>query len=127
MGLLATAISYGPPVLRDKYSGATIVAEAITAIEDQRSIIEVVPGEGSVLGVWGYLGALYAFRNKSGGASAGMYKATTTGWTEIDLGTALNFDGTTGNGEMVVGSVLSGAGGASGTVAGVTYYGNWDT
>jgi len=126
MGLLATALSYGPPVLRDKYSGSTIVAEAITAIEDQRSIIDVVPGEGNVLGVWGYLGDLYAFRNKSGGASAGMYKATSTGWTEIDLGTALNFDGTTGNGEVVIDSVLSGAGGASGTVAGITYYGNWD-
>ena len=64
MGLLATALSYGPPVLRDKYSGATIVPEAITAIEDQRSIIEVVPGEGNVNGVWVFSGTVYAFRNK---------------------------------------------------------------
>ena len=28
---------------------------------------------------------------------------------------------------MVIGSVLTGAGGATGTIAGVTYYGNWDT
>jgi len=126
MGVLATGLSYGPPVLRDATADSSLLPELQTRIEEKRDTIDVVPGEGSVLGVWGYLGFLYAFRNKSGGASAGMYKATATGWDEIDLGTALNFDGTTGNGEMVVGSVLSGAGGASGTVAGVTYYGNWD-
>ncbi len=87
MGLLATALSYGPPVLREIYDGSTIVAEARTAIEDQRSLIQVVPGEGDVLGVWVFNGDVYSFRNKSGGASAGMYKSTSTGWTEIDLGT----------------------------------------
>ena len=61
MGLLATAVSYGPPVLRDKYSGATIVPEAITAIEDQRSIIEVVPGEGNVNGGWVFNGTVMHF------------------------------------------------------------------
>ena len=80
MGLLATALSYGPPVLRDKYSGSSIVDEAKTAIEDQRSIIDVVPGEGNVNGVWLFNGDVYAFRNKSGGATAGMYKSTSTGW-----------------------------------------------
>ena len=63
MGLLATALSYGPPVLRDIYSGATIVDEARTAIEDQRSNITIVPGEGSVLGVWVFGANTYAFRN----------------------------------------------------------------
>ena len=127
MGLLATALAYGPPVLRDKYSGSSIVAEAKIAIEDQRGTITVVPGEGNVLGVWGYSGNIYAFRNKTGGASAAMYKSTSTGWSEVDLGTALNFDSTTASGEMVVGAALTGAGGATGTIAGVSYYGNWDT
>ena len=127
MGVLATGLSYGPPVLRDATTDSSLLPELQTRIEEKRDTIDVVPGEGSVLGVWGYLGVLYAFRNKSGGASAGMYKATAAGWTEVDLGTALNFDGTTGNGEMVLDSVLTGAGGASGTVAGITYYGNWDT
>ena len=72
MGLSATALSYGPPVLRDKYSGSTILPEAKVAIEDQRSIIEIVPGEGSVLGVWVFNGDAYAFRNKTGGSTAGM-------------------------------------------------------
>ena len=127
MGLYATCLSNGPPVLRDSTVDSTLVTELQERIEEKRATITVVPGAGSVLGVWGYSGDIYAFRNKTGGATAGMYKSTTEGWVEIALGTALNFDATTGNGEMVVDSVLSGAGGASGTVAGVSYYGNWDT
>ena len=126
MGLYATCLAYGPPVLRDATADSTLVSELQERIEEKRETITKVPGEGNVLGVWGYLGDLYAFRNKTGSATAGMFKATTAGWTEIALGTALNFDGTTGNGEMVIGSTLTGAGGAEGTVAGLTYYGNWD-
>ena len=103
MGLLATALSYASPALQEVYDGATIVAGARTAIEDQRAKIGAVPGEGSVLGVWVYGANVYAFRNKSGGATAGMYKSTSTGWSEVDLGTALNFDGTVVAGEPVPG------------------------
>ena len=46
MGLLATALSYGPPVVRTKIVDSTVVAEARIAIEDQRSNITVVPGTG---------------------------------------------------------------------------------
>ena len=133
MGLFATALSYGPPVLRDKYSGSTIVAEAIIAIEDQRSIIEIVPGEGDVRGVWVFSGDVYAFRNKSGGATAGMYKSTSTGWTEIDLGTALKFDGTTTDGEPVPGdsgtatTIVGATSGAQGDLAAISYHGEWNT
>ena len=132
MGLLATALSYGPPVLREIYDGSTIVDEARTAIEDQRSLIQVVPGEGAVLGVWVFNGDVYSFRNKSGGASAGMYKSTSTGWTEIDLGTGLNFDGTAANGEPIPGdagtpTTIVGAGGAQGDLMGISYYGAWST
>ena len=131
MGLLATALSDGPPVLRDIYSGSTIVSEARTAIEDQRSNITIVPGEGSVLGVAVFNGDVYAFRNKSGGATAGMYKSTSTGWTEIDLGTALNFDSTVTAGEPVPGNVgtattLKGAtSNAQGDLMGISYHGLW--
>ena len=133
MGLLATALSYGPPVLRDKYSGSTILPEAKVAIEDQRSIIEIVPGEGSVLGVWVFNGDAYAFRNKTGGATAGMYKSTSTGWTEIDLGSALNFDGTTVDGEPVPGNsgtpttITGNTSSASGTLMAISFSGEWTT
>ena len=132
MGLLATALSYGPPVLREIYDGSTIVAEARTAIEDQRSLIQVVPGEGAVLGVWVFNGDVYAFRNKTGGASGGMNKSTSTGWSEIDLGTALNFDASVVSGEPVPGdsgtpTTIVGAGGAQGDLMGISYYGDWST
>ena len=132
MGLLATAISDGPPVLRNTYIAGTIASEARTAIEDQRSKIGVVPGEGSVLGVWVFNGDAYGFRNKSGGATAGMYKSTSTGWSEVDLGTALNFDSTVSNGEPVPGSsgtptTIVGNGGAQGDLMGISYHGDWTT
>jgi len=103
MGILATGLSYGPPVLRDADVDASLLTELQAAQEDQRDIISVVPGEGDILGVWVYSGDVYAFRNKSGSVTAGMYKSTSTGWTEVDLGTALNFDGTTTAGEPVPG------------------------
>ena len=106
MGVLATSLSYGPPVLRDATVDASLVTELRDAIEDQRSIIGIVPGEGNVNGIWVYSGDTYAFRNKSGGATAGMYKGTSTGWFEIDLGQALNFDGTTDAGEPTPGTIV---------------------
>ena len=132
MGVLATGLSYGPPVLRDATVDASLVSELQAAQEDQRAIISVVPGEGDVLGVWVYNGDTYAFRNKSGSVTAGMYKGTSTGWEEVDLGTALNFDGTTTAGEPTPGdtgtpTTIVGAAGAQGDLAGIAYHGLWET
>ena len=138
MGVLATAVSDGPPVLRNTYVAGTIATEARTAIEDQRSNISAVgtidsPCEGSVLGVAVFNGDVYAFRNKSGGATAGMYKSTSTGWDEVDLGTALNFDGTVTAGEPVPGSIgtattlKGGTSNAEGDLMGISYHGLWST
>ena len=65
----------------------------IAAIESARSDIDPVPGEGDILGVWRYNDVTYAFRNKTGGASTGMYKSTTSGWSEITTGVTLAPDG----------------------------------
>ena len=131
MGVLATALSYGPPVLRDADVDASLVTELQDAIEDQRSIIQIVPGEGKVLGVWVFQGTVYAFRNKTGSLSAGMFKSTSTGWSEIELGTALNFDTTVTAGEPVPGNIgtpttLKGAtSNAQGDLMGISYHGLW--
>ena len=132
MGVYASSLSYGPPVLRDASVDASLVTELRQAIEDQRSLIGIVPGEGNVNGIWVYSGDTYSFRNKSGGASAGMYKGTSTGWSEVDLGQALNFDGTTDAGEPTPGdtgtaTTIEGAGGAQGDLAGISYNGLWET
>ena len=104
MGIYATAYAYGDPVLRDADADASLVSELRERIENQRNLITIVPGEGSVLGVWVYNGNIYAFRNKVGGANAGMYKSSSTGWQEVDLGqaqVAADF-----NGESSLGGVL---------------------
>ncbi len=45
-----------------------------------------VPGEGDILGVWGYSGKGYAFRNETGGATAAMYESSGNGWTAKKTG-----------------------------------------
>ena len=62
-----------------------------------------------------------------------MYKSTSTGWTEIDLGTALNFDSTVTAGEPVPGAtgtattVKGTTSGAQGDLMGISYHGLWST
>jgi hypothetical protein len=74
----------------ERYDGNTrpssilVVEEEDTAREAARTAILEVPGEGPVLAVHIYKNEQYAFRNKVGGATAGMYKATPTGWVEVD-------------------------------------------
>lgn len=63
-------------------------ADDDSARESVRAAITVVPGEGAVLGIHIYKGEVYSFRNKVGGATAGMYVATVAGWQEIDTATA---------------------------------------
>lgn len=84
------------------------------AIETRRTAISTVPGSGNILGVWEYSGVVYGFRNNAGGTAAVMYKSSAAGWVACDLGFTLDFDA--GTAAFVVDEVLTGAGGASGTV-----------
>lgn len=89
------------------------------AADQYRSDITAVPGSGSVLGVWQYAGSVYAFRNNAGGTAVDMYKATTSGWTQVALGRKLAFTsgGTT---EIAVGNTITGAvSGATAVITGV--------
>lgn len=61
--------------------------------EAARALIQAVPGEGDILGVWLFNGVVYAFRNATGGASAKMYKSTGSGWSEVTTGVTLDPDG----------------------------------
>ena len=54
-----------------------------------------------------YEGYIYAFRNKSGSATAGMYKSSSTGWTLIDLGKYIKFDA--GSATVAEGATVTGA------------------
>lgn len=84
-------------------------------IEWRRSQIAVVAGEGNILGIWQYNGIKYAFRNVVGSATAKMFKNTTSGWTEVDLGQQVAF--TLGTEPPAVGAVLT-RGAATGVCTG---------
>jgi len=67
-----------------KPSSVGATDESHSAQDTRRAAITEVPGTGAVLSVHIFEGDVYAFRNKVGGATAGMYVATATGWDEID-------------------------------------------
>ena len=74
----------------ERYDGQPSPAGvAATEIDDvareaARTLIDEVPGQGAILGVYVFEGKVYAFRNKVGGLTAGMYVESAAGWVEID-------------------------------------------
>lgn len=96
-------------------NGALIDADHATFLQDAmetlRARIDTLPGEGNVLGVWAFNNVVYGFRNKTGGATAGMYASSVTGWSEVDTGATMPF--TAGNDAggigFVIGETITGA------------------
>lgn len=116
--------------------GATTSADDAThvqdAIETQRALIDKVgeaDGSGAVRGVHVYMSNVYAFRDNAASDKCLMWKATTAGWVEQDLGNRIHFtDGGTGV-AYVDGEVISGTtSGASATILRVVLQsGAWGT
>lgn len=76
------------------------------AVEDARSLITAVPGEGPIRGVCTYKGRGYAVRDKVGGLEGGLWRSSEFGWEECGTGLRLSFDAGTAqflNGETVTG------------------------
>lgn len=69
----------------------TATAWQAQATENARALIQKVPGEGNILGVWALNGTLYAFRNAVGSAAAAMFKNSSTGWQAVALGYTVDF------------------------------------
>lgn len=78
------------------------------AADNYRADISAPTGSGSILGGFLYGGTNYCFRNNAGGTAAGLWKATTSGWTSVALGRELSFTsgGTT---EITAGQTITGA------------------
>ena len=82
----------------------------LLAANDMRADIQVVPGSGPVRGVWLYKDVRYAFRDNAAGTAGGFWKATSTGWAQIALGTELAFSSATGGtAPIAVGDTISNA------------------
>jgi hypothetical protein len=90
---------------------------ALLAANDQRTLIQTVPGSGPIRGVWVYNDTVYAFRDSVDGTKGQMWKATSSGWTQITFQTELQF--TSATAQINVGDIVTGGtSGATGTVIG---------
>jgi hypothetical protein len=77
----------------------------------KRNAIEQVPGAGAVLGVFGFDGEIFAFRNTEDESEAKMHKATFGGWVAVSTPTLepngyyevreANFTGSVGTREII--------------------------
>lgn len=65
---------------------AAYTSDTSLAREYYRGLIAKPTGEGAILGVKIYNGAVYCVRNIVGGASATLWKSTGSGWTSIRTG-----------------------------------------
>jgi len=64
--------------------------------QEYRSSITVVPGSGSILGVWYYKGKVYAFRNNAGATAVVMYVSSSSGWQVVNTGYEVYFSAASG-------------------------------
>lgn len=84
------------------------------AIEATRADILVVAGSGRIRGVWvDTFGTKYAFRDNTAITACIMWRSTTAGWTEVDLGYSLKYDAGTAffdEGDAVVGATSGATG-----------------
>lgn len=110
-------------------SGATSSADDANflnlAADNQRALIQAVPGAGAILGVWVYNDVVYAFRNNVGNTAAVLHQSTGSGWSAVTMYREIAF--TTGMVKPAEGSVLyGGTSAATGTVKRVvTRTGSW--
>lgn len=91
-----------------------------------RDLIQKVPGAGPVRGVWVHEDDIFAFRDDADPATESrMYKATSSGWSQIAMGTKVRFH--RGEVEIEEGETLTGKdSGASCTVKRVAIFrGQW--
>ena len=91
-----------------------------------RANIAAIPGSGAVRGVWAYSGSVWAIRDNAGATAGILFKSSSSGWTEQDLGHKIDFD--TGTTAYVEGETLT-KGGVTSTIRRVvlvsgTYAGN---
>jgi hypothetical protein len=77
------------------------------AADEYRDDIAKPTGSGAIRGVWYYNGEVYCFRDNAGGTACNMWKATTSGWTQITFGREIQFTGAVG--QISEGDTVTGA------------------
>jgi hypothetical protein len=77
------------------------------AADVYRALIAVVPGSGSILGVYQYNSKVYAFRNNAGGTAAVMHESSAAGWVAVTMYNEVRFTAATGAATIVDGGTLT--------------------
>lgn len=97
----------------------------LLAANDLRGDISAPPGSGRIRGIWMYGDAWYCFRDNAAGTTGNMWKATASGWTQVALGTEIQFTGAVG--QITAGQTISGAssGAAANVVVAMLRTGTW--
>lgn len=86
--------------------------KSLTA-DKYRADIQKPTGSGPIRGVHYYNGNLYCFRDNVGATATNMWKATSSGWTQINFGREIQFTGAVGQineGDTVTGGTSSATG-----------------
>lgn len=83
------------------------------AADDYRADIQPVPGSGPVRGVAYFQDKVLAWRDSADGSALRMYMSTPSGWTAINLGIEMSFDG----GTVEIAEGVTVVGGTSGATA----------
>ncbi len=85
------------------------------AATQYRADIAVVPGAGSVLGVWMFAGNKYAFRNNVGETAAVLHKQSSSGWTTVTMYNEISFTAGSGAATIIDAGTLA-QGGVTATI-----------
>ena len=115
--VLPSSINAGQtPLLHATYKGL--------AANNYRADISKPAGSGVARGVFRIGSDVYSFKDNAGGTAGGLFKATTSGWASVALGTEIQF--TAGNVATPVDGAVLTQGGVTATVARVlTRSGTW--
>lgn len=102
----ATQVGEIDEILGVAADGLEDATYAALAADEYRADIGAVPGSGPVRGVGIYNGNVYAWRDTEDETAMKMYKATSSGWDEVDLLATFDFDN--GLSEILEGDTIVG-------------------
>jgi hypothetical protein len=107
------ATAEGPATEGGASNDTQDAAWSALAVARRRALIGKPAGQGPVRAVWTFGADVFCIRDAAGGASAVLFKATSSGWVAQSLGSSIAF--TAGTGAITEGSTLA-LGGASAPV-----------
>ncbi len=93
--ITVAAVNIGSTTSATSINGAIIPSDhadyKLLSANDWRAFILVVPGSGSIRGVWVFNDIVYAFRDNAGVTAGTMWKSSAAGWVQVTFGSEISF------------------------------------